>query len=406
MGNIVVLRDHLAEAIEHAIAVLDALDGDADLEPSGDEHEPCLGSLGGTITAAPMSQSRWAFACGAYDDTEEEDDGREPDANAEECNGDRRDLARATQGQEDSMSTSWRDILPVHPAADLFPMMTPDEITALGEDIKNNGLKQPIVLIKTPDGDALLDGRNRLDAMASVGLTTDLALIEHRVLDADADPFAFVISANIYRRHLTADQRRDLIAKVLKATPDASNRQIAAQVKADDKTVAKVRKVLEATADIPQLKKTTGKDGKARTTTPKKPAPPPPAAPAPEPASAPEDDFPEMPAFLLRGKLAEPKPDDPRTNIDLDRLRSEAEELQKIVQNAISSEYDDAYSSAAEYVVTSLKGYDADVFLPLILAALGVAGRSLAKPNARRHQADDQGPRPRGEASPPHCGLG
>ena len=78
-----------------------------------------------------------------------------------------------------------------------------------------------------------------------------------------------------------------------------------------------------------------------------------------------------MPAFLLRGKLAEPKPYDPRTNIDLDRLRSEAEELQKIVQNAISSEYDDAYSSAAEYVVTSLRGYDADVFLPLILAALG-----------------------------------
>ena len=78
-----------------------------------------------------------------------------------------------------------------------------------------------------------------------------------------------------------------------------------------------------------------------------------------------------MPAFLLRGKLAEPKTDDPRTKIDLDRLRSEAEELQKIVQNAISSEYNDAYSSAAEYVVTSLKGYDADVFLPLILAALG-----------------------------------
>ena len=268
------------------------------------------------------------------------------------------------------MSTSWRDILPVHPAADLFPMMTPDEITALGEDIKNNGLKQPIVLIKTPDGEALLDGRNRLDAMASVGLTTDLNLIEHWVLDADADPFAFTISVNIHRRHLTADQRRDLIAKVLKATPDASNRQIAAQVKADDKTVAKVRKVLKSTADIPQLAKTTGKDGKARTTTAKKP-PPLAAAPAPEPASAPEDDFPEMPAFLLRGKLAEPKPYDPRTNIDLDRLRSEAEELQKIVQNAISSEYDDAYSSAAEYVVTSLRGYDADVFLPLILAALG-----------------------------------
>jgi len=89
MSNIVALRDRLAEAIEHPIAVLNALDGDADLEPSGDEHEPSLGSLRGTITAAPMSQSRWAFACGAYDDTEEEDDGREPDADAEECNGDR-----------------------------------------------------------------------------------------------------------------------------------------------------------------------------------------------------------------------------------------------------------------------------------------------------------------------------
>jgi len=190
-------------------------------------------------------------------------------------------------------------------------MMTLDEITALGEDIKNNGLKQPIVVIKTPDGDALLDGRNRLDAMASVGLITDLNLIEHRVLDAGTDPFAFAISANIYRRHLTADQRRDLIAKVLKTTPDASNRQIAGQVKASPTTVGVVRRELEATDQIGQLKKRTGKDGKARTTTPRKQAPPPRNAPAPEPASAPEDDFPEMPAFLLRGKLGEPNPDEP-----------------------------------------------------------------------------------------------
>jgi hypothetical protein len=35
-------------------------------------------------------------------------------------------------------------------------------------------------------------------------------------------------------------------------------------VKVDDKTVAKVRTELEATADIPQLEKTVGRDGKAR----------------------------------------------------------------------------------------------------------------------------------------------
>jgi hypothetical protein len=50
----------------------------------------------------------------------------------------------------------------------------------------------------------------------------------------------------------------------LKAKPATSNRQIGGIVKADDNTVAKVRTELEATAEIPQLKKVPGKDGKAR----------------------------------------------------------------------------------------------------------------------------------------------
>ena len=80
----------------------------------------------------------------------------------------------------------------------------------------------------------------------------------------NGDPYAFVLSANLHRRHLTPEQKRELIVKVLKAKPEQSNRQTAKQVKADDKTVAKVRSELEATAEIPQLNKTTGRDGKAR----------------------------------------------------------------------------------------------------------------------------------------------
>jgi len=79
-----------------------------------------------------------------------------------------------------------------------------------------------------------------------------------------------------------------LIAKVLKAKPEASNRQIAKQVKADDKTVAKVRTELEATAEIPQLKKTKGKDGKARPAKAKKKPTSTTVSPAPIKAAEPE----------------------------------------------------------------------------------------------------------------------
>ena len=73
---------------------------------------------------------------------------------------------------------SWRDVLPVHPAADLFPLMSADELKALGEDIKKNGLKHEVVLWSPGDcGDGakerlryLLDGRNRLDAMERAGI--------------------------------------------------------------------------------------------------------------------------------------------------------------------------------------------------------------------------------------------
>ncbi len=85
----------MEEAIVQALAVLDTLDGDADLEPSlagfnplGNfddseaddggvyaDDEPSLGALGGTARAGG-SQLGWAG--GASSDLEEEHDGREP----------------------------------------------------------------------------------------------------------------------------------------------------------------------------------------------------------------------------------------------------------------------------------------------------------------------------------------
>ena len=44
-----------------------------------------------------------------------------------------------------SNKKSWRDVIKVHPAADLFPMMSEAELRELGEDIKKNGLKTDII---------------------------------------------------------------------------------------------------------------------------------------------------------------------------------------------------------------------------------------------------------------------
>jgi hypothetical protein len=178
-------------------------------------------------------------------------------------------------------SKSWRDLLPVHPAAELFPLMAEAELRELGKDIKAHGLVSSIVLYKGK----LLDGRNRLDALELVGIkfgfmygtepaTRDKFFALHGcngdlpdndgtlVAHLDSDPYDYVIAANLHRRHLTAEQKRDLIAKLLKAKPETSDRVIAKQTKADHKTVGKARSKLEGRGEIPHVERRTDTKGR------------------------------------------------------------------------------------------------------------------------------------------------
>ena len=159
---------------------------------------------------------------------------------------------------------SWRDLLPIHPACEIFPLMSEAELEALAQDIKANGLRVLAGIQENSDGNpVLLDGRNRLDALSLLGeeITLDNRSIFGWVPD-DTDPVAFIVSNNIHRRHLTAEQKRDLIAKLIKAQPSKSNRQIAATVKASHPTVAKVRDELEKKGDVETV--TTSIDTKGR----------------------------------------------------------------------------------------------------------------------------------------------
>ena len=85
-----------------------------------------------------------------------------------------------------------------HPACLLFPRMSDAELQELVDDIKANGLQNPVILHEGK----VLDGRNRLTACKK-------AKVEPRFVewDGDGSPLEWVISQNLVRRHLTASQR-------------------------------------------------------------------------------------------------------------------------------------------------------------------------------------------------------
>src|SRR5262245_36916166 len=61
----------------------------------------------------------------------------------------------------------WRDVLPIHPAADLFPLMGKSEFREFAADIDANSLQERVDVWPDPQTGKvmLLDGRNRLDAL-------------------------------------------------------------------------------------------------------------------------------------------------------------------------------------------------------------------------------------------------
>jgi len=169
-----------------------------------------------------------------------------------------------------SASPSWRERLAVHPAAEVFPAMSGDELAELGSDIQQHGLQMPIILLDTDGAVQLLDGRNRLDAMERAGVVvvgsdgkvmTRFETIEHR---KGFDPFSYVCSLNLHRRHLTRAHHRAVVLRLLQANPERSDRATAKIAQVSAPTVAAVRREAEAGVKILHLEKRVGADGKAQ----------------------------------------------------------------------------------------------------------------------------------------------
>jgi len=178
-----------------------------------------------------------------------------------------------------STTPSWRNSpnIAIHPAAEIFPLLPEVELADLARDIKTNRLREKVAVIIKGNRQLVIDGRNRLDALERAGfcivdehgrLLKSVCLDLSKGGDLDlVDPTkveAYIISKNIHRRHLNADQKRELAARLLKADPNRSNRAIAGDVKLDDKTVASMRQTLEASAEIPHIAPTERVDAGGR----------------------------------------------------------------------------------------------------------------------------------------------
>lgn len=92
-----------------------------------------------------------------------------------------------------------------HEAAALFPMMSEVELLSLKEDIRANGQAEPIRLL----GGKILDGRNRELVCNELGIKpTWLELPEN------TNPYQYVVSHNLHRRHLNESQLAMVAARL------------------------------------------------------------------------------------------------------------------------------------------------------------------------------------------------
>jgi hypothetical protein len=118
-------------------------------------------------------------------------------------------------------------MIPVHPIAEVFPMLDDASFEQLCADIAAVGLQRQLVVWRGE----LIDGRNRMRALIQLGRDPGEYC---RALADDADPVAFALSANLHRRHLTESQRAMIGQRVKELrSGDASARMVAGKALSD-----------------------------------------------------------------------------------------------------------------------------------------------------------------------------
>ena len=132
------------------------------------------------------------------------------------------------------------EVLYVHPFASRFPMMSEEELDDLAEDIRTNGLARSAVLDQHHQ---LIDGRNRLEASRRAEVSPDFQVV---TLD---DAVAYILSANVNRRHMTKGQQAMVVAQA-GAFLKSSQRQLAKSTGVHASRIAYAAVVLEYAPEL------------------------------------------------------------------------------------------------------------------------------------------------------------
>lgn len=125
---------------------------------------------------------------------------------------------------------------------DFLPPLTKEERINLKADIKENGVRDKVILRK--GSTMLLDGYNRVDICKELGIKE----IDYVVKDVD-DPKQWILKNQLSRRNLTELQRDKLIAQAVKK--GVEKEQVAKAAKVSPSTVGRIVKQQEEIESLP-----------------------------------------------------------------------------------------------------------------------------------------------------------
>ncbi|MFT4086157.1 MAG: ParB/RepB/Spo0J family partition protein [Gordonia sp. (in: high G+C Gram-positive bacteria)] len=158
----------------------------------------------------------------------------------------------------------------------VMPRLTSEEYAELEASIVEHGVQVPITV--AADG-VIVDGHHRDEIARKHDLHCP-----RRSAEGSAEQLrGLAFSLNLHRRHLTREQKRQIVAESIKADPQLSDREHGRRTGVDHKTAATVRDDLAESGEIPHFSERID----PRTGNASQPA----SKPRPEPTAEPGQDW-------------------------------------------------------------------------------------------------------------------